>query len=131
MLNENRIKVMTKMAMYETSQGTEDMKINSYYKKDYVGFKTLISIIWMTLAYVLAVVLWGGLFLDEILKDISVNYLIFCAVIVVGLYLVLLLAYVIGASEFYKVKYTEARARLKKFNHNLTRLSKMYEKEKR
>lgn len=131
MLNENRIKVMTKMAMYETRQGAEDIKINSYYKRDYVGFKTLIAMIWITLAYALAVIMWAGLFMDEILQKISVNYIIFCAVSIVGIYLVLLLVYIVAASEFYKAKYTKARNRLKKYNHNLTRLNKMYEKEKK
>ena len=35
MLNESKVKLMTRMAMYESKQGEEDFKISSYYKKDY------------------------------------------------------------------------------------------------
>ena len=36
-----------------------------------------------------------------------------------------------GDGNFYKKKYSDARRRLKKFNQDLTRLSRMYEKEKK
>lgn len=131
MLNENRIKVMARMAMYEKKQGDEDLKINAYYKRDYVSYKTLISVIWVTIAYALVVVLAASIFLDEILQKISVDFIVMSMIGVVGVYLCIMLFYVIGASTFYKKKYSDARERLKKFNHNLTRLNKMYEKERR
>lgn len=40
MLNESKVKLMTRMAMYESKQGEEDFKISSYYKKDYRSFHT-------------------------------------------------------------------------------------------
>ena len=131
MLNENKVKVMTKMAMYESRQGAEDIKINSYYKRDYVSFKTLVSIIWMTIGYALIVVLGVGLFIDEILERLTVDFLVMSVTCIVGMYLALVLLYVIGAGRFYKKKYSDARQRLKKFNHELTRLNRMYEKERR
>lgn len=131
MLNENKVKAMTKMAMYESRQGIEDIKINSYYKRDYVSFKTLISIIWMTIGYILVVALGTGIFLEEILEHLSVDFLVMFVICIVGMYLALVLLYAIGASQFYKKKYSDARQRLKNFNHELTRLNRMYEKERR
>lgn len=131
MLNENKVKVMTKMAMYESRQGAEDIKINSYYKRDYVSFKTLVSVLWMTIGYLMVVALGAGVFMDEILKRLSLNFIIMFIIVVVALYLAILLLYVIGASQFYKKKYSDARQRLKKYNHHLTRLNRMYEKERR
>ena len=131
MLNENKVKIMAKMAMYETKQGTEDLKINSYYKRDYVSYKTLISILWMTVGYAAIVMLGVGIFLDEILEQLSLNFVVMFAICIVGGYLSLTLLYAIGASQFYKKKYSDARKRLKKFNQDLSRLSRMYEKEKR
>ena len=131
MLNENKVKVMTKMAMYENRQGAEDKKINMYYKRDYVSFKTLVSAMWMTIGYAVVVALVACIYFDEILKRMSVDFLIAFIVAIVVLYLAILLLYVIGASQFYKRKYTDARRRLKKFNQNLTRLNRMYEKERK
>ena len=64
MLNENKVKVMTKMAMYENRQGAEDKKINMYYKRDYVSFKTLVSAIWMTIGYAVVVALVACIYFD-------------------------------------------------------------------
>ena len=51
MLNESKVKLMTRMAMYESKQGEEDFKISSYYKKDYRSFHTIATIIWVTVGY--------------------------------------------------------------------------------
>lgn len=131
MLNEKKVKAMTKMAMYESGQGAEDIKINSYYKSDYVSFKTLVAIIWMTIGYVMLVILGAGMFLDEILEQMSVNFLVIFIMVIVSMYLAFVLLYAMGASHFYKKKYSDSRQRLKEFNHYLTRLNRMYEKEKR
>ena len=36
MLNEDKIKLMTKLALYEQGKGKESIKSNKYYKKDYI-----------------------------------------------------------------------------------------------
>ena len=37
MLDRGKVKLMTKLALYEQTQGKEDFKISEYYRKDYVG----------------------------------------------------------------------------------------------
>ena len=37
MLDEKRVKLMTKLALYEETQGKDDFKVSEYYRKDYVG----------------------------------------------------------------------------------------------
>ena len=110
MLNESKVKLMTRMAMYESKQGEEDFKISSYYKKDYRSFHTIATIIWVTVGYAVAVML--------------------AAAVIIG-YLVLVIFYGIVASHFYGTKHEKARKRVKQFNHDLTRLNRMYEREKR
>ena len=63
MLNENRVKLMTRMAAYEEKKGKEDIPISSYYRKDYVGLNVLITILWTTIGYglFLGLVLIGGM----------------------------------------------------------------------
>ena len=55
MLDERKVKLMTKLAMYEETQGKEDFKISEYYRKDYAGMHTICSVIWVTIGYVCAV----------------------------------------------------------------------------
>ena len=54
MLDKNRIRLMTKMAVYEKEYAEEDIKITGYYKKDYSSFNTWVTLIWVTVGFALA-----------------------------------------------------------------------------
>ena len=131
MLNEKRVKLMTRMAIYENRQGKEDFKINEYYQKDYVSLNTWKSIIWITIGYGMIVGAVMLIFLDQIFNVASLSGLLMIAGAIVGGYFVLAIATGTIAHYFYKKQYTEAKKRVKKFYNNLTRLGKMYEKEKK
>ena len=45
MLDKRKIRLMTKAAIYEKEYGEEDLKITSYYKKDYASLNTWITLI--------------------------------------------------------------------------------------
>ena len=129
MLNESKVKLMTRMAMYESKQGEEDFKISSYYKKDYRSFHTIATIIWVTVGYAVAVGIGVIAFLDELMGNLNMQFLVMLAATVIIGYLVIF--YGIVASHFYGTKHEKARKRVKQFNHDLTRLNRMYEREKR
>ena len=57
MLDNRRIRLMSRMALYEKESAKEDLKISSYYKRDYTSLNTLISIMWITVGYVMAAAL--------------------------------------------------------------------------
>lgn len=76
MLNESKVKLMTRMAMYESKQGEEDFKISSYYKKDYRSFHTIATIIWVTVGYAVAVGIGVIAFLDELMKNLNMQFLV-------------------------------------------------------
>ena len=131
MLNEKRLKLMTRMAIYENHEGKDDFKMNEYYQKDYASLTTWISIIWATIGYGIIIGAVLFVFLDKIFSVASLSgLLIIAGTIVIG-YLMLIVIVGIISYNFYKKKYLEARKRIKRFNNNLTRLGKMYEKEKR
>ena len=131
MVNENKVKLMTKMAMYEKNEGTEDIAVSTYYKKDYLSLRMLISLIWVTFGYAIALLILCVAYVDELMEHLSMeSFILFVAGVVIG-YCVLLLLYGVGAYHFYQKKFIEARKRVKNFNHLLTRLNKMYEKERK
>lgn len=131
MVSEKRIKLMTKLASYEEGEGREDLQISVYHRKDYTSLQTIISIIWFTVGYVIAVgfallILMSG----DILNMMSFKMLIELGLGVIGLYLSVILIGGILAYSFYKKKYMKAYGRAKRYNHNLLRLLDMYQKEK-
>ena len=67
------------MAMYESKQGEEDFKISSYYKKDYRSFHTIATIIWVTVGYAVAVGIGVIAFLDELMGNLNMQFLVMLA----------------------------------------------------
>ena len=131
MLDKQKVKIMTELAFYEQTQGKEDLKINDYYRKDYTGFKVLCSVLWMTLGYICVVGLVSLVSLEWIFEHISKQMLITLGGAVIAVYLLLVVVYALITSYVYDRKHKEVKERIKKFNHNLTVLLKMYEKEKK
>lgn len=130
MVNENKVKLMTKMAMYESNEGQEDLKISSYYRQDYISLQTIITLLWVTLGYVIAVGIGAILFFESIMKKLNITLFVVLFASLVSGWIILMITYGFFASSFYQRKHRDARKRVKKFNHDLTRLNRKYEREK-
>lgn len=129
MLNERRVKHMVKLASYESKRGKEDMKINSYFKKDYVSFNVLWTFIWITIGYVLIVGLIGFAYMEQFLDNFSIENAIMLMAIILGVYIALLVAYGFISARFYRKKHIEARHNMKNHIRGLEILEKMYNQE--
>ena len=129
MLNERRVKHMVKLASYESKHGAEDMKINSYFKKEYVSFNVLWSLVWMTIGYALVVGLIGIAYMEQFLDNFTFGRLVTICVVVLGIYIGLLFLYGFISAKFYKKKHVRARHNMKNHKQGLEILEKMYQKE--
>ena len=131
MINEEKIKLMNKMAMYEEKQGQEDFKISSYHKKDYTSFQTILTLSWVTIGYALIIGVLAVVFLDMILENLGLLMLAVIAAAILIVYIVLLISYGLFASRFYQKKHTRARGRVKKYTRMLTQLERYYGQERK
>ncbi|MEF9941664.1 MAG: hypothetical protein RSA90_05225 [Lachnospiraceae bacterium] len=131
MLNEERVKLMTKLALYEEGQGKEDIDVSAYYRKDYSSFHTLVAVLWITVGYVIAVGLGVVAFMGKLMNHFTLKVIIMLAVGIIIGYLIMIITYVIVCSKIYQNQHTQARQRVKLFNRELTQLNKLYEREKR
>ena len=130
MFRENRTRLMTRMALYESAQGREELKIAAYYRKDYVSMHVLGTLIWTTLGYFLlgAVLVFG--YMDLLLGSATLARVIILGAIAVGGYVLVLILAGVLASRYYRGKYNEAKKNVRKYYRDLHRLEKMYEKRR-
>ncbi len=131
MLDERKVKMMTRLALYEETQGKEDLRICEYYKNDYVGMHVVSSIIWVTIGYVClaALIVLAGF--NEIMSSLSNSMVIMLVLIFVVGYFGLLVIYGIISGSIFGKKYRDAKRRVKRYNYYLVRLIKWYEKKER
>ena len=129
MLDVKRIRLMARMAQYEKNDIRNDMKISTYYKKDYVSLNTLITVLWMTVGYGILAALFAVCYMDEILENLTISKITFLGGAAVAGYVAMLIVYVIGAGIFYRGRHNRAKQRVKNYYRDLSRLGKMEEKE--
>lgn len=129
MLNEERIKHMTKLAIYESQGGNKDLKAGLQYKKRYVAVNTFWSALWMTMAYIAMVMLVIVTLLSDVWKTLVSRQILSLIMSFLGIYIILLIAYIRRARLIYAKEHAQAYHRMKNFKEDLEQLEKMYEKE--
>ena len=131
MLNEERIRLMTKMAAYEAGEGKENLPVKQYYRKDYVGYEMLKTFLTSTISFGILFVCWlvykmedmteflRGRDLPELARWLIVRYVIFICV------------YQVIAFIVYTRRYKRATASVRENYTTLKKVEKLQEKEER
>ncbi|MDE7322970.1 MAG: hypothetical protein K2N73_09665 [Lachnospiraceae bacterium] len=129
MLNEERIKLMTKMACYEADEGRKNVAIGSYFRGDYIGLQVIKSIISGTIAFVIIFAMYIMYDFEIFMADIYKMDLFGFAKTVIIDYLIFTVAYALVSYGVYTYRYAKARRSLKIYYNNLKKLSYLYDKE--
>ena len=131
MLNEERIKLMTKMAAYEANAGKKNVAIGNYFRGDYIGLQVIKSIISATLAFLIVFGLFIFYDFEVFMSDIYKMDLLGFGKTVVIVYLIFVAVYALISYMIYTYRYTKARKSLKMYYNNLKKLAYLYDKEGR
>ncbi|MCI9384754.1 MAG: hypothetical protein K1W36_19715 [Lachnospiraceae bacterium] len=129
MLNEERIKLMTKMACYEADEGKKNVAIGSYFRGDYIGLQVIKSIISGTIAFVIIFAMYILYDFEVFMADIYKMDLFGFAKTAIVDYLIFIASYAMVSYGVYTYRYTKARRSLKNYYNNLKKLSYLYDKE--
>lgn len=129
MLNNRKIRVMTKLAIYETKEGKDDLRLSKYYKTDYVRYHVLNAIISSSLGYIAILVLLG-LYKSEYLisKAVVLDYATIGKYIL-GIYIIIVALYGLCAMAIYSYHYDKSKKKLDLYYKLLKRLDKIYKEE--
>ena len=131
MLNEERIKLMTKMAAYEANEGKKNVAIGNYFRGDYIGLQVIKSIISATLAFLIVFGLFIFYDFEVFMSDIYKMDLLGFGKTVVIAYLIFVAVYALISYMIYTYRYPKARKSLKMYYNNLKKLAYLYDKEGR
>ena len=131
MLNEDKIKVMNKLAMYEKTEGKKYLPVSKYYRSDYIGLALIKNFFLVTIGYVLVVAAVGVYFGDFLMDNIHKMDLVRIGTYLAMGYGIALLVYSLLTYIEYTVRYHKAKKSVRNYYQELTRLEKMYNREKR
>ncbi len=129
MLNEERIKLMTKMASYEENEGRKNVAIGNYFRGDYIGLQVIKSIINATIAFAIMFAMFVFYDFEVFMSDIYKMDLLQFGKTIMIVYLVFVIVYGFVSYGIYTYRYTKAKKSLKIYYNNLKKLSYLYDKE--
>ncbi len=129
MLNTNKIRLMTKLALYETKEGKEDIRLSKYYKTDYVRYQVIKSVLCATFGFALILLLIFIYKAEYIAGNaVTLDYKTI-GVYILCIYIIVAAIYGLGAWVGYAIKYDASRKKLSRYYKLLNRLNKIYREE--
>lgn len=128
MLNEEKVKSMTKAAAYEKGPGKKNIEISSYYRADYLGLQMVKSGIAYTVSFCILGVIWAMGRVEELMRMLSrPEYLENILRVLIILFVAGLVIYEIAVYIYYSQKHQRAKKSVGGFRYHLKHIHKFYE----
>ena len=131
MLNEEKIRLMTEIAMFEKKEGKHIFPYHKYFKSDYISSHLMAAFFGYTFCCCLAAVLWGLYHLEELLSSLQMEMLLDLGKHFALLYFAGLLLYLLLVFFVYRRRYAYARGGMRVYVAKLRRLEKRYMQQNR
>ena len=131
MLNEDKIRLMTKITMFEKKEHKRLLSSNRYFKSDYISKYLIHSFFGYTLSAALVLVVWILYHIEYLLKTITIDGIIEIGRKSVSYYLIGLGVYLVITFIVAFRKYQIAQKVMKQYIGKLKHLEKRYEFQNR
>lgn len=129
MLNNRKVRLMTRLAIYEQTEGKEDVRISKYFRTDYVRLNVLKSIVAVTAGYLLILLLLIVYHSEYLIREaVTLDYRGMVSRYA-GIYIIILTVYGALGMIGYMIKYRASRKKLAKYFRMLRRLRSIYREE--
>ncbi len=131
MLNEDKIELMTGIAMFEKKEGRQIASAGREFKSDFVGRHMLHAFFRFTAAYLLMLAIWVICSAERFLSAVSLEEFIGVGASAGVWYAAGLLLYLLITRNVYARRYDEASRAVRVYMAKLRRLKKRYEFQNR
>ncbi len=126
MLNEDKIRLMTQLALYEKKEGKQGEKAEHWFRADYISRQMLGTFLCTTIAFAILFLVYALYHLGDILTRIYTVDIWSVVRSVLAVYL-LFLAGMLGITWFvYSYRYRKAQKGLRRYYKILRKLSQEY-----
>lgn len=130
MLNEEKIKYMTKAASYEKRAEHKNIEIGNFYRTDYIGLQMIKSALAYTASFAALAALWASGRMEKLMLGISRKEYLNRLLLLGGtLFLAGLLVYEIATWIYFTRKYREAKESVAKYNGYLKHIRGFYQEQ--
>lgn len=126
MLDNRKIALMTRLALFEKETGKQDIRLAKYYRSDYIRFEVLKTFLCVTIASGLIAAILATYKVEYFLKQAAQMKYERFGLLVLGVYLLILAVSEIATVMLASWNMKSSRERLGKYYHYLRVLRKYY-----
>ncbi len=131
MLNEDKIKLMTSIAMFEKREGKRIFPVNRFFQSDYISRNMFRSFFSYTVCYMLCAMTWVLYNMEKLLNTLDIREVVDMGRSAVLWYVSGLVSYLIITWLVYHRRYEYSKRGMKVYVAKLKRLEKRYEFQNR
>lgn len=131
MLNNDKIKIMTKLALYEQNEGRKNLAGAKYYRSDYISLGMINSAIIATLAFILILLCVVVVNIEDLVAAITSLDMIQLGRMLIIIYFAYMIVYLTIAYIVYRLKYDNIKEELKEYDNALRSLYTIYKDEEK
>lgn len=131
MVNEDRVKQLYKLAIYEQKEEKEHRQAGQFYRSDFIGKEVVKSFFSGSFAYMIMAALWAISNWDLVMYQINTLEIVDTVVAIVVLYVVFMMFYIFITALVYYFRYKHSKKMLDAYIENLKRTNIMFEREEK
>lgn len=129
MINEKRVKLMTRMAAYEDGEFRRHKAVIGFFRSDYISLQMVKTVIATTIAYAILFGLYLMYDFEKFMKEIYQMDVFQFVKTVVILYLVMLAVFMLITYVVSLYRYNRSLQSTRLYYGNLKKLSQFYQEE--
>ncbi len=131
MVNEDRVKKLYKVAVYEQNEEKEHRQAGLYYRSDYIGKEVVKSFFTGSLAYLIMVLLWMMSNWSLVLHQINTLEITNTLILVLVFYVIFMAIYLFVTAVIYYFRYKHSKRKLDGYLADLKAVQSMFEREEK
>jgi uncharacterized integral membrane protein len=126
MINEERTRMMTRLALYESKQGKKELQITRYAPGDYVAVQMLWSFVCGTIAFVIAFAMYALYNIEELMIELFSMDILAFAIQILIIYIAFMGLYLGACYTYISYQYNKYKKRVNKYLLKLKELYRHY-----
>lgn len=131
MLSEKKLKLMIRLSDYEQNEGKKDLERTRYYKIDYIRMQILKTLVSVTVAVFLVLMLVGMYYMEYIITNaLELDYAGMARYFLV-IYILLLCLFSFVTVSVSSIRYETSKSRVKGYYSTLQELIEYYDREEK
>ena len=131
MINEEKVILITRAALFEEKTGKEKLKISRYFRHDYISLQVLYGWFFMTVSFALLLVLFGACHMEYLLDNLHKMDLKSFGMTVLLLYVLAVAVYLSILYGVCSYRYHVAKKSVGAYAQTLRKISDIYVRERK